>query len=109
MPRAYELDTVLVISTQHMQRDDLKLLQAPPIHDMWVIANPYGWHIFLPYQEFREEFRGWLGELKQAGFSTTFLGWLKRARLRKCNWLRLDCDGPTYHWAPVFDHEKGKR
>lgn len=105
----YEYETCLVASTAHVTPQDAELLEADAeakvvdgVMDVLLVYQyPEGFFLWCPRDLdcFQEETAG----AAAAGYSPALVNLMRLARYKKCKWLHLDRDGPTYHGYPVFD------
>lgn len=100
--KTYEFLKVIVFSTAHISKEDDDKLRTGTTE---VVAYEYefGYWIHIPSDAF--EFKDMLTNMKRTGFTDGFIKLFKIANEQKCQFLRLDCDGPEHDELQKYEWE----
>ena len=92
----YEYDKTLVASTGHITCHDKEVLEDG-LKELILLSWEYGWIIYLD--------EDWIDEnlIESNRLSMDFVNLMALALKEGCQWLRLDCDGPTYENLPTHE------
>jgi hypothetical protein len=90
----HEFQKVLTVSTAHITEADRRLLEDP-FCEILKADFYYGWFVWVDEPIIYEE--------AETDFSEAFVKLLNYAHKLKCNWIQLDCDGPTYSDLQTFN------
>ena len=96
-----EIQKTLVLSTAHVTEKDNNFLSNNNIAFSSVYVNDYGYSIFI--NPHIEVLKLEIEELKNLGLSNNFCDLMQLAHDKKCEYLKLDCDGNIYQELPSFD------
>jgi len=97
----YEINSELVLSTEHISRRDNELLNDACI-ELPRDDYEYGWRIWAMSSS-REQWPEDRARLLGHGFSESFLILLDLARRLDCKWLTLDMDGNRHENLKQFE------
>jgi hypothetical protein len=106
-----DIEQVVNLSTAHVTEQDNDHLtecsKSDPSHPKyraagWVVATDYGFMVFMPPKDNKEEVADHIHAYKEIGLSKEFLDLCKLAAERDCTWLRFDCDIPETKGLPTF-------
>jgi len=87
-------------STGHITKTDRNLLDCGEDRPICVYKYDYGWFVYVGGDRLTPTDRK---NLKENGFSDTFLHLLEMAGKNECKFLALDADGFVYSDLPTFD------
>jgi hypothetical protein len=104
---AIEIETMLVLSSTHITKQDVELLgylEDPTVESPIIVyTHRHGWFIPLT-EELLKEKQTREFELSEKKLSNAFFSCVNLAHKHLCYWLNLDQDGPvstnlkTYEW-----------
>lgn len=96
-----EIEHHLVVSTEHISKEDSELLEVSNDTSCCVSADPtpFGWRVYIGVDEYIRKY------LKNDGFTNEFIDICEIAKSLKCKWINFDCDGPTYDELVKFNWE----
>ena len=89
-------------SFENITYQDYLLLREAPCCLTTVTPHDYGWWVYAPEQEILDD--DIRLELREAGFSKSFIRLMELAATHDCGWIRFDIDAEsvssleTYRW-----------
>lgn len=99
----YEIQRYLVVSTGHISKMDSKGLDwewsddnidLNHLHKLIVYKFEYGWILWIDTKLIFSDYKG---------YSPAFKHLIKLAKKNKCQYLKIDRDGPEYDGLTLFD------